>query len=677
MAVSAYCEEPSDSLGVQLQEIVVEAKQPVASMKGNTVEFSIAGSNLQNLGTSLDVLAQLTMIRVDDNVVTVDGKGEPEIYIDGSPMRDNEELRNLSSSDMKKVELVVAPGAMYESDTEAVIRITTRRRLWRGVSLTDRAVVERRRKWSASDMLDINWQLGKWELFATGNVARYDNMIKGTTVNTLDYEGQRIEIGSSQSKNYPTSVGTVKAGFNFASDNLSVGAYYRYNPERGDFSNYGEEWIGNEPRIRGDIGRVISSGSHLASVYFDNLFGGNVRLHFDGIFRYGDSTTATSMTYPGGEYEPVRSNDRNISRLYAAKLWSSFPLFKGDFTAGVQDSYTRTSLDFSMLNPEIGSYIPSGLSESRQTSLAAFASWSRTFGRFSISAGLRYEYTDYTFDLDGKRDEDVSRRGWMLTPDVSLGYSFSDDAAINLSYRSSTVKPPYSQLTGSLSYVGRHEIEGGNPALRDERMHRAQLFGMWRGFMLQTVFSRSLDTYAFVKQRHDAPTLQLIMHPVNVDVSSLSAYLIWSRPVGRWTPDFTLGVYRQWLEIGGRSCNRPIFSYSLDNVVSLPWGILISANAYGQTKGDMHTNRMGATWFSLDASVSKSFFNRMLTVKLAAADIFNTRNNDWTLDACGVRVVKRQSYDGRGVSLTLTLNLRPRKSEYKGETASQAEIDRL
>ena len=145
----------------------------------------------------------------------------------------------------------------------------------------------------------------------------------------------------------------------------------------------------------------------------------------------------------------------------------NFPLGNGDFTVGTQDSSTHTLLDYRMLNAEVEEYIPSSLTDARQTSAALFASWSRIFGKFSLTAGLRYEYVDYDFKINGSRDEDVSRHHNLLTPDISLGYSFDDDSQISLSYKMATVKPPYSQLTGSLSYVGLHQIEGGNPLLRD------------------------------------------------------------------------------------------------------------------------------------------------------------------------------------------------------------------
>ena len=83
---------------------------------------TIPGTNLADLGTALDVLAQLPMIKVQDNVVSVIGKNNIEIYIDGRPMRDRQELQQLLSSNIKKVELLMAPGASYESTTGAVLR---------------------------------------------------------------------------------------------------------------------------------------------------------------------------------------------------------------------------------------------------------------------------------------------------------------------------------------------------------------------------------------------------------------------------------------------------------------------------------------------------------------------------------------------------------------------------
>lgn len=677
ITAKAQVQTDPDSLTHELQEIIVTAKQPATKLVGSTLVSSIPGSNLATLGNTLDVLAQLPMIKVQDDAVSVIGKHNLEIYINGRQMRDEQELRQILSSNLKKVELLMAPGAAYASTTDAVLRITTRRNFIDGLSATNQLQVKRRRKWSVMDDLDLSYRTGNLELFVNGSV-NYDNSLaKGTTTNTLTYEGTKTVVGSSQNNSYPTETGVVKAGFNYAKDSQSAGAYYRYNPEHGDFSNSGTEWIDSNPALRRDIDKLIRAHSHLASVYYENTFANKYRIHFDGDFRLSEGNSSVATTYPESADPDVNSTDKRKSSLWAAKLYLDYPIWNGNFTIGTQDSYTHTKLDYHMLNSLIGEYIPSSLTDTRQTSAALFASWSRMFGKFSLSAGARYEYVDYDFRTDRKRDKDVSRRDHMLTPDISLGYTFNNDAQISLSYKMSTVKPPYSRLTGSLNYVGQHEIEGGNPSLRDERMHDIRLFGMWKDFILQGDLTRSLDTYAYIKELYPANSLQLLMHPVNIDVTALSLYLVWSKPVGCWTPNVTAGLYRQWLTLDNTSHNKPIFSYYFDNTFSLPHGWSITANMNGQTEGDMHTNRFGATWMSIDASVVKTFLNRSLTVRLSATDIFNTANNDWTMNTCGVFVDKKQSYDRRGIALSLIYRFQPRKSAYKGVPASEAELKRL
>lgn len=75
--------------------------------------------------------------------------------------------------------------------------------------------------------------------------------------------------------------------------------------------------------------------------------------------------------------------------------------------------------------------------------------------------------------------------------------------------------------------------------------------------------------------------------------------------------------------------------------------------------------------------LSKRFFNRALTVKLSAKDIFNTINNDWSMTTYGVTMNKYQKYDIRSISLNLTYQFQPKQSKYKGRAASESESSRL
>ena len=672
-----YAQEAADSLTYQLKEIVVNANQPATKLVGSTLVTTIPGSNLANLGTAIDVLSQLPMIKVDDLAVSVIGKNNPEIYIDGRPMRDELELQQILSTNLQTIEVLMSPGAAYDSRTDAVIRIITKPGFIQGFSLTDQFRLQCRRKWSMMDYLSLSYRVNRWEFFLNGVFNQNNSLSKGETINSLVFNNDVTTVGSSQLNHTPSIAATLKGGFNYSHEGQSFGAYYQYNPEMGRFKNTGAEWIDDFSPIERVIHNRIRAHGHLISAYYENTFADKYKLHFDGDFSRSFSSGSVKTFYPESSIADVNSADERESSLLAGKLTLEFPLWKGEFIGGTQASFTQSALDFRMLNAQVGEYIPSANTDARQSSSALFASWSSMFGKLSLSVGARYEFVDYDFSVDGTRDENISRRDHLLTPNFSLGYSFNDDSQISFSYKSATVRPPYSQLTGALNYVGSHEIEGGNAALRDERMHDFQLFSMWRGVMMQADFTRANDTYAFIKEIHEASDLQLIMHPVNIDVSALSVFLIWSQPVKFWTPNLTLGVYRQWLEIDGIKHNKPIFSYYFDNTISLPRDWSITANMGGISQGDMHTNRFGATWFTMDASVNKSLLNNALTLKLSATDIFNTSNHNWTMNTGGIFVNKRQSYDYRGVSLSIIYNLNPRKSQYHGSSASQSELDRL
>ena len=670
-------QEPADSLTQQLQEIVVTANQPATRLVGSTLVSTITGTPLAALGNALDVLTQLPMINVADNTVTVTGKNNIEILIDGRPMRHESELQQLLSSNIRKVELLMSPGAVYESTTDAVLKITTRHNFAQGLSLTDQMRLQRRRRWSISDDLSLNYRLGNWDIYLDGTYAHNDKIISGSTCNTLIYNGKETVAGSSQHIRYPSDAITLHTGFNYAKANRYFGAYYRYNPEKDNLSYNGSEWLDNNTPLSRDISKATHSHSHLVSAYYENSIDDRYLIHFDGDFRHSYTDNSVSTVYPVSDIESVNSTDTRRSTLLAGKLYAVFPLLNGNLTIGTQDSHTNTTLDYRMLNATVGQYIPSSLTDTHQTSAALFASWSYMTGRFSLTAGARYEYVDYTFNTDGRRDDDISRRTHLLTPDISLGYTFNDRSQLNLSYKTATVRPPYSHLTGSLSYTGLHEIEGDNPALRDERMHDLQLMGMYGDFMLQADMTKSIDTYAFVKQQYPADNLQLLMHPINIDVTAFSMYIVWGKSIGCWTPDVTLGLYRQWLEIAGTSYNRPIFSYEINNILALPLGWSATVNIGGQSRGDMHSNQFGSTWLTADLSVGKTFLNKSLNVRLAATDIFNTANNDWTMNTYGVFVDKRQKYDRRGISLNIVYQFNPRKNKYKGKPADESEMKRL
>lgn len=504
ISLSAQTQETTDSLHHVLQEAVVTAKRPVTRLSGTSLVSTIAGSSLSHLGTALDVLAQLPMITVTaDNTVSITGKGSPEIYIDGRPLRGNHELIQLQSASIKTVELELAPGALYGSDTKAVLKITTRRNFINGLSLMERAEVTKQRLWSANNTFDLTYRVKSWDFFAVGGINRWQTHLKGVTTNSLLYEGKETVVGSMQNNKYPGIAESVKAGVNYFSEKQSFGAYYNYNPERADFTNYGADWLDEEPPLSRDIDLKIRAHTHRGSIYYDRTYASKCRLHFDGDFLKSHASHDVSTVY-SSIAETVCSSEQKNNVFAAGKLYLSLPLWKGKILLGTQNSYTRRHIDYRMLNESVEEYIPSTDTEARQISSAAYATWVRNWDKFNLSSGLRYEYVDYLFKVNHLTDENVSRKDNFLTPDISLSYIFNERSQASLSYKMTTAKPSYSHLTGSLNYVGQHQIEGGNTSLREGKSHRIQLFGMWRDWTLESEFSHTSNDLAFIKRLYPA-----------------------------------------------------------------------------------------------------------------------------------------------------------------------------
>ena len=76
-------------------------------------------------GSASDVLGKVPGVIKERNSYEVLGKGTPLIYINGRQVRDDSELDQLNSEDIKSVEVVTNPGARYDATVTAVIRIQT------------------------------------------------------------------------------------------------------------------------------------------------------------------------------------------------------------------------------------------------------------------------------------------------------------------------------------------------------------------------------------------------------------------------------------------------------------------------------------------------------------------------------------------------------------------------
>ena len=100
---------------------------------------------LEKAGTAENLLNKIPNVTAQDGIITVFGRGTPEVYINGRKVRNWQELDQLSSDNIKSVEVVSNPGARYDASVKAVIRIITKKIAGEGISIDNRTVLRNRR----------------------------------------------------------------------------------------------------------------------------------------------------------------------------------------------------------------------------------------------------------------------------------------------------------------------------------------------------------------------------------------------------------------------------------------------------------------------------------------------------------------------------------------------------
>lgn len=159
-----------------LNEVVVKGDLPKIRLRNDALVTTVQNSVLSKAGTANDVLKRLPSIMGDNGEFSVFGKGQAKIYINNREMRDLSELDNLSSADIKDVEIVNNPGARYDASVKAVIRINTVRRVGDGFGFDVRSSYFQSQNTDLTEQLSVNYRKKGWDIFGTFNFYRYANL---------------------------------------------------------------------------------------------------------------------------------------------------------------------------------------------------------------------------------------------------------------------------------------------------------------------------------------------------------------------------------------------------------------------------------------------------------------------------------------------------------------------
>lgn len=110
----------------KIGEVIVEGRRTAIKIDNGKTILQVAGSSLGNLFDITTILSRAPGVNATDDGISVLGRGNPLIYIDGR-VATYSELKVLPPTDILSIEIDRNPSARYNASAKAVIRVKTKR----------------------------------------------------------------------------------------------------------------------------------------------------------------------------------------------------------------------------------------------------------------------------------------------------------------------------------------------------------------------------------------------------------------------------------------------------------------------------------------------------------------------------------------------------------------------
>lgn len=680
-----------------LESASVSASLPRTEIKGDAVVTNIAGSVLEHTGNALDVLGKVPGMIATNGKLEVLGRGEPVYYLNGRKVTDNSELSNLMSEDIKSIEVISNPGALYSGEISCVVRIRTVKRQGDGFSfaLTSQAkqhIYDCRDFEPSRSVLDLNYRKGGWDIF--GKIVYWDSrgyqfsdLYGGTYINNVaHYQDGKIEyVGHNGGMQY-----TFGANWQI-NENHSIGFKLDH-----DVNSFG----GGRTIFDADVltDNVVTdhlqsisisdnpyNGQWLGNFYYDGNVG-KLNINFNADFVTGMTTVNTNV-HEDSRLSPAdiaTSSDSHTS-MGAGKLVLSYPIGKGMLQTGAEETYVTSGQEYKTDMP----VFPSSDATLTENTIAGFVQYSLRLPFGQLNAGLRYEHVDMSYDDHLVPANNLERHQDNWFPSLTLSAA-AGPVNLSLSYTGKTVRPGYHMLSNEIQYDNRFIYQSGDPKLLNAKHRTLSLNANWKWLTFSSNYEKTYNSFVQWATPYNDEGVAMIRYAnLGSPVRRLSFYLNASPSVGVWYPRYTVGMQKQFLRYtvedpraaGGKrdvSLNDPMYLVQANNAFRFKrsWEFEVNYQYISPMAQDIY--KLLTAMHILELSVQKSFLkDDALTVRLTWTDALNGKIQHNYMDYGCYIYSQTNDYRQPGILLRVSYRFNSANSKYKGTGAGQDAKSRM
>ena len=367
------------------------------------------------------------------------------------------------------MDVITSPGAKYNAEVGAVIRIKTKKRQGDGISMEASSQVKYNEKWTTYDDATVKYRTGGLEVF--GNMMiNNDNHSEDNTITTdIRANGNHVNIVQVCPSNfwYTMLGGQIGASYDFNDDN-SIGFSYTLSGslyEGGTAQT--QQTITRNNALEGMVDQFIEMNlsdrpQHEANIYYVGK-AGKLGIDFNGSWIWEKNMRDQASFEHSLQLadRTVTTHNENRNHMLAGKLVLTYPIWKGELSAGTEMSRSNSHGIYSNVEQVMA---PSN-DEIKESNVAGFTEYKLKLGDWSLNGGLRYETVTSDYYSFGQYQTEPSRKYHDLFPNISVGWQ-KNKWGIQLGYNKRISRPNYQALNSNVQYDNRYEYEGGNPLLR-------------------------------------------------------------------------------------------------------------------------------------------------------------------------------------------------------------------
>lgn len=475
------------SNGGTLAEVTVTSTKPFLEQRADKLVVNVENSATAAGSSALEVLQKVPGIIVMNDKITMPGKGTPMILIDGRATLYtdmNQVLRDISSANIEKIEVISNPGARYDASGGAVINIVLKRNANLGTNATlvlntGQGIYNRKNDgvdqnfYRFNPAFSINNRKGKWNVYGGYSFFRRNqfeiseftrnigtNRFVQINYNPNDVSSHNYRAGVDFYANKKNTFGILVRGFNRSGGSNTTNTTLQQQASTSNLlSSF--QTFNNTATSRNNIAANINWKHQFDTTGHDL----NIDLDFSRFNIRNNSDILNSLS-SGVKYTNNQFVDNPVR----------YGVFKADYIkpfsdklkleAGIKSSYA--TIDNYLLF-----YQRNILDASRSTNFiykeninAAYASIQHKIKDWEITAGLRTEQTVARGDNSGVRALD--RSYWQLFPSAFIGRKLNSKMNMNLQYSRRVERPSYQQQNPFVMFLDSLTYTQGNPLLRPQ-----------------------------------------------------------------------------------------------------------------------------------------------------------------------------------------------------------------